>query len=76
MSPESAARRGLTSTFCAPIGNLAPEGSVIKSTSIDPSVIDADGVYRFTGPARVFVTEPAAIAAIKAGRSRRATCSC
>ena len=68
MSPASAAERGLTSTFCAPVGNLAPEGSVIKSTAIDPSVIDADGVYRFTGPARVFVTEPAAIAAIKAGR--------
>ena len=68
MSPESAAQRGLTSTFCAPVGNLAPEGSVIKSTSIDPSVIDADGVYRFTGPAKVFVTEPDAIAAIKAGR--------
>jgi putative YjhG/YagF family dehydratase len=68
MSPESAGRRGLTSTFCAPTGNIAPEGSVIKSTSIDPSVIDADGVYRFTGPARVFVTEPAAVAAIKAGR--------
>ena len=68
MSPEDAARRGLTSTFCAPIGNLAPEGSVIKATAIDPSVIGADGVYRFTGPARVFVTEPAAIAAIKAGR--------
>jgi putative YjhG/YagF family dehydratase len=68
MSPEEAARRGLTSTFCCPIGNLAPEGSVIKSTAIDPSVIGPDGVYRFTGPAKVFVTEPAAIAAIKAGR--------
>jgi len=68
MSPEDAGRRGLTSTFCAPIGNLAPEGSVIKATAIDPSVIGADGVYRFTGPAKVFVTEPAAIAAIKAGR--------
>ena len=68
MSPASAAELGLTSTFCAPIGNIAPEGSVIKSTAIDPSVIDADGVYRFTGPARVFVTEPDAIAAIKAGR--------
>ncbi len=68
MSPAAAAERGLTSTFCAPVGNIAPEGSVIKSTAIDPSVIDADGVYRFTGPARVFVTEPDAIAAIKAGR--------
>jgi putative YjhG/YagF family dehydratase len=68
MSPESASRRGLTSTFCIPTGNLAPEGSVIKSTAIDPSVIAPDGVYRFTGPAKVFVTEPAAIAAIKNGR--------
>lgn len=28
------------------MGNLAPEGSVIKSTAIDPSVIDDDGIYR------------------------------
>src|SRR5688572_7757229 len=68
MAPEDAERRGLTSTFCAPRGNLAPEGSVIKATAIDPSVIGPDGVFRFTGPAKVFVTEPAAIAAIKAGR--------
>jgi putative YjhG/YagF family dehydratase len=65
MSPESGAKRGLTSTVCFPHGNLAPEGSVIKATSIDPSVVDADGVYRKTGPARVFLSEPAAIAAIK-----------
>jgi putative YjhG/YagF family dehydratase len=68
MAPEEAERRGMTSTFCAPVGNIAPEGSVIKATAIDPSVIGEDGVYRLTGPARVFVTEPAAIAAIKAGR--------
>jgi putative YjhG/YagF family dehydratase len=67
MSPEAAASRGLASTMCLPHGNVAPEGAVIKSTSIDPSVVDADGVYRFTGPARVFVSEPAAIAAIKSG---------
>lgn len=65
MSPEQAKKRGLTSTVTFPRGNLAPEGSVIKSTSIDPSVVDADGVYRKTGPARVFTTEKAAIAAIK-----------
>ena len=65
LSPDEAERRGLTSTFCAPIGNLAPDGSVIKSTAIDPSVLASDGVYRFTGPARVFVTEHDAIAAIK-----------
>jgi putative YjhG/YagF family dehydratase len=65
MAPSSARSRGLTSTFCFPHGNLAPEGSVIKSTSIDPSVVGAGGVYRHTGPAKVFLTEPAAIAAIK-----------
>jgi putative YjhG/YagF family dehydratase len=64
-SPESARARGLTSTVTFPRGNLAPEGSVIKSTAIDPSVVDADGVYRKTGPARVFTSEKAAIAAIK-----------
>src|SRR5919108_41284 len=48
-----------------PRGNLAPEGAVIKSTAIDPSVVDDDGVYRKTGPARVFTSEKAAIAAIK-----------
>ncbi|WP_321477308.1 YjhG/YagF family D-xylonate dehydratase [uncultured Paludibaculum sp.] len=68
MSPDEARHRGLTATVCFPIGNLAPEGAVIKSTSIDPSVVDADGVYRKVGPARVFVTEPAAIEAIKAGQ--------
>jgi putative YjhG/YagF family dehydratase len=67
MSPESARGRGLTSTICFPHGNLAPEGSVIKSTSIDPKVIEADGVYRLTGRAKVFLSEPDAIKAIKSG---------
>jgi xylonate dehydratase len=67
MSRDEARHRGLTSTVCFPMGNLAPEGSVIKSTAIDPSVVDADGVYRKTGPAKVFTSEPAVIAAIKAG---------
>ncbi len=65
MSPEEAGKRGLTSTVCFPHGNIAPQGSVIKSTSIDPSVVDADGVYRKVGTAKVFHTEPDAIAAIK-----------
>src|SRR5262249_17419228 len=65
MSPERARARGLTSTVTFPRGNLAPEGAVIKSTAIDPSVVDADGVYRKTGPARVFTRERDAIAAIK-----------
>ena len=41
---------------------------MIKSTAIDPSVLGTDGVYRLTGPARVFLTEPDAIAAIKANQ--------
>jgi putative YjhG/YagF family dehydratase len=67
LSPERARKRGLTSTICFPVGNLAPEGSVIKCTSIDPSLIDSDNCYRHEGPAKVFVTEAAAIEAIKRG---------
>ncbi|MBM4004771.1 MAG: YjhG/YagF family D-xylonate dehydratase [Planctomycetes bacterium] len=63
--PELARQRGLTSTVCFPVGNLCPEGSVIKATAIDARVVDADGVYRKTGPARVFTRERDAIAAIK-----------
>jgi putative YjhG/YagF family dehydratase len=65
MDPDTARQRGLTSTVCFPQGNLCPQGSVIKATAIDPEVVDDDGVYRKTGPARVFTTERAAIAAIK-----------
>ena len=65
MPPKVARQRELTSTVCFPVGNLCPEGAVIKATSIDPAVVDADGVYRKLGPARVFTSERAAIAAIK-----------
>jgi putative YjhG/YagF family dehydratase len=65
MNPTKARQRGLTSTITFLTGNLAPQGAVIKSTAIDPSVVDADGVYRNTGPARVFTSERAAIAAVK-----------
>src|SRR6185437_7510440 len=59
MDPDSARRNGLTPTVTFPVGNLAPGGSVVKSTSIDPSVVDADGIYRKRGRARVFRTEHA-----------------
>ncbi len=65
MAPAIARERGLTSTVTFPRGNLAPGGAVIKSTAIDPSVVDPDGVYRKSGPARVFTREKEAIAAIK-----------
>ncbi len=68
MSPEGAKSRGLTNTLTFPRGNLAPEGSVIKSTAIDPAIVQPDGVYRKEGPARIFISEKAAIAAIKKGR--------
>jgi len=71
MSPDAARRNGLTSTVTFPVGNLAPGGSVIKSTAIDPSVVDADGVYRKRGPARVFRSEHAVIEAIKSNGDDR-----
>ncbi len=70
MSPDAAKKRGLTSTVTFPHGNICPEGAVIKSTAIDPSVVDADGVYRKLGPAKVFTTEKAAIAALKGQGSK------
>ncbi|MEY2844659.1 MAG: hypothetical protein RL076_205 [Chloroflexota bacterium] len=65
MHPTQAKSRGLTSTVTFPLGNIAPEGSVIKSTAIDARVVDADGVYRKVGPAKVFLRERDAVRAIK-----------
>ena len=68
--PQEARKRGLTSTVCFPVGNLCPEGAVIKATAIDARVVDDDGISRKTGPARVFTRERDAIAAIK-GQTER-----
>jgi dihydroxyacid dehydratase/phosphogluconate dehydratase len=65
MSPEGARRAGMTSTITFVRGNLAPEGAVIKSTAIDRAALDSEGIFRLVGRARVFLTEQAAIAAIK-----------
>ena len=65
MDADAARQAGLTSTVVFPSGNIAPQGSVIKATSIDPSMIDEDNVYRHTSRARVFVSEKDAIKAIK-----------
>ena len=67
LNPAQARTAGLSSTVVFPKGNLAPEGSVITATAIDPSMVGADGVYRHEGPARVFTSEPLAIRAIKNG---------
>jgi putative YjhG/YagF family dehydratase len=68
MAPDTARARGLTGTLAFPVGNLTPEGSVIKATAIDPSVVGTDGVYRHEGPARVYASEASAMAAIRAGQ--------
>jgi len=65
MTPQRAAELGVTSTMCFPRGNLAPQGAAIKSTAIDPRSVGADGVFRMTGPARVFLRETDAVAAVK-----------
>ncbi|HEU4993291.1 MAG TPA: YjhG/YagF family D-xylonate dehydratase [Gemmatimonadaceae bacterium] len=65
MAADAARRNGMTSTVVFPVGNLAPQGSVIKATAIDPSLIGPDGTYRHLGPARVFVDERDAIRAVK-----------
>ncbi|MYI42011.1 MAG: YjhG/YagF family D-xylonate dehydratase, partial [Chloroflexi bacterium] len=70
MAPDSAKARGMTSTVVFPLGNIAPQGSVIKATAIDPRVVGEDGVYRQRGAARVFTSERAAIRAVKGVEGR------
>jgi len=70
MDPDRARSSGLTPTVCFPVGNLAPEGSVVKSTAIDASLIGPDGIFHHLGPARVFISEESAIHAIKNGEIR------
>ncbi|MDX2162124.1 MAG: YjhG/YagF family D-xylonate dehydratase [bacterium] len=65
MDADTARRKGLTSTVIFPVGNLAPQGSVVKATSIDPSRVGADQVFHHRGNARVFTSEAAAIQAVK-----------
>ena len=65
MNPDQARKNGLSSTLVFPSGNIAPEGSVIKATAIDPTLVDDQNVYRHQGPARIFTSERAAVEAIK-----------
>ncbi len=65
MSAERAKKIGLTSTVTFLQGNLAPEGALVKSTALTPALLNAEGVSHHEGPARIFTTEAAAIAAIK-----------
>jgi len=64
--PISKARKsGLASTIVFPKGNLAPEGSVVKATAIDKSLIGGNGIYRHIGSPKIFTSEVEAISAIK-----------
>ncbi len=65
MDADTARREGLAATTIFPVGNIAPSGAVIKATAIDPTLIDADQMYRHRGPARVFTSEKAAVRALK-----------
>ncbi len=68
MDVSRAVSKGLSNSITFPAGNLAPQGSVIKSTAIDPEKLDPNGVYRNTGRARVFTSERTAIKALKQGK--------
>jgi xylonate dehydratase len=70
MDPDRARAGGLTSTVVFPVGNLAPDGSVIKATALDPAVVPGSGVFRHRGPARVFTDERDAIRAVKGETDR------
>jgi putative YjhG/YagF family dehydratase len=65
MDADGARSNGLTSTVVFPKGNIAPQGSVIKATAIDPSIVGGDGVFRHRAPVRIFTSERSAIQAVK-----------
>ncbi|NLF78384.1 MAG: YjhG/YagF family D-xylonate dehydratase, partial [Chloroflexi bacterium] len=65
MSAEQARANGLSGTVVFPVGNIAPQGSVVKATAIDPSVIGPDNTYRKRGTVRIFTSEKDAVAAVK-----------
>jgi putative YjhG/YagF family dehydratase len=67
LPPSKARQMGFTSTVAYPTGNIAPEGSVVKATSIHPRLLDADGVYHKVAPCRTFTSESGAIRAVKNG---------
>src|SRR5439155_998267 len=70
MGPDAARRAGLASTVVFPVGNLAPEGAVIKATALDPSVVGDEQVYRHLWAARVSVDELDALRAVKGATER------
>jgi putative YjhG/YagF family dehydratase len=65
MSADQARTNGLSSTMTFPTGNIAPQGSVVKATAINPDVIGPDNIYRKRGTVRIFTSEKDAVEAVK-----------
>ncbi|TWT66220.1 Dihydroxy-acid dehydratase [Posidoniimonas polymericola] len=66
MPPDRARDAGLAGTMAFLTGNLAPDGSVVKATSIDASLFEGGRLSR-VGAAKVFTDEKSAMRAIKGG---------
>jgi xylonate dehydratase len=57
-------------TLIFPLGNFAPQGSVVKATAIDASLWHGN-VYDRIGRARIFTSEESAMAALKTSDAAR-----
>ena len=71
MSPDKASQKGIARTLAFLSGNLAPQGAIVKSTSISPNLYSSSGNYYHEGRARVFYDESSAIAAVKSTGDQR-----
>ena len=71
MSPDKAFEKGIARTLAFLSGNLAPQGAIVKSTSISPNLYSSSGNYYHEGRARVFYDESSAIAAVKSTGDQR-----
>ena len=71
MSPDKASEKGIARTLAFLSGNLAPQGAIVKSTSISPNLYSSSGNYYHEGRARVFYDESSAIAAVKSTGDQR-----
>jgi putative YjhG/YagF family dehydratase len=67
LNPHVAREKGLKGTLAFLRGNIAPEGSVVKATAINPKLLNANGVFEHEGSTRVFTSEHNAIKALKEG---------
>jgi len=71
MSPDKASEKGIARTLAFLSGNLAPQGAIVKSTSLSPNLYSSSGNYHHEGRARVFYDESSAIASVKSTGDQR-----